>query len=202
MVSSRCSSQTRGSGRTNTRKRRGRGASTVEVPIIIQPRNKMIDTSTVHTRLTCTAPPARPAPPHLGINRALANQTFSKFRVTDKITANRCTASWLAVSAFPPRGARPTTAFRGFMAARASNERAFAFGVSSDRSEGGGRHGPLADSCVCRRAFPSRVRPWCRKSAKNRYDARTHKFLVVSDKAELRGIPEGGVGRPNPQIRT
>ena len=40
--------------------------------------------------------------------------------------------------AFPPRGARPTTAFRGFMAARASNERAFAFGVSSDRSEGGG----------------------------------------------------------------
>ena len=69
----------------------------------------------------------------------------------------------LAVSAFPPRGARPTTAFRGFMAARASNERAFAFGVSSDRSEGRGRHGPLADSYVCHRAFPSRVSPWCRK---------------------------------------
>ena len=44
----------------------------------------------------------------------------------------------LAASAFPPRCARPITAFRGFMAARASNERAFAFGVRSDRSEGGG----------------------------------------------------------------
>ena len=103
MVSSRCSSQTRGSGRTNTRKRRGRGASTVEVPIIIQPRNKMIGTSTVHTRPTCTAPPARPAPPHLGINRALANQTFSKFRVTDKITANRCIGSCLNARSSPSR---------------------------------------------------------------------------------------------------
>ena len=98
----------------------------------------------------------------------------------------------LAVSsAFPPRGARPTTAFRGFMAARASNERAFAFGVSSDRSEGRKRHGPLADSYVCRRVFPSRVRPWCRKSAKNRYDARIISSSSFLTKPSYGAFPRG-----------
>ena len=50
-----------------------------------------------------------------------------------------------------------------------------------------------------------RSRRVCARGAANQQKSirrQNHKFLVVSDKAELRGIPERGVGRPNPQIRT
>ena len=54
--------------------------------------------------------------------------------------------------------------------------------------------------------FPPRVPVACAplvpQISKKSMRRQNYKFLVVSYKAELQGIPEGGVGRPNPQIRT
>ena len=49
----------------------------------------------------------------------------------------------------------------------------------------------MADSCFCRRAFPSRVRPWCRKSAKNRYDARNISSSSFLTKPSYGAFPRG-----------
>ena len=49
----------------------------------------------------------------------------------------------------------------------------------------------MADSYDFRRAFPSRVRPWCRKSAKNRYDARIISSSSFLTKPSYGGFPRG-----------
>ena len=49
----------------------------------------------------------------------------------------------------------------------------------------------MADSYVCRRAFPLRVRLWCRKSAKYRYDARTISSSSFLTKPSYGAFPRG-----------
>ena len=51
--------------------------------------------------------------------------------------------------------------------------------------------------CAC-----ARVRARGAKTAKKLFWRQNRKLPVVFDQTELRGIPSGGAGRPNAQIRT